>query len=160
MSRKKSFLRLIFGLGDRIKKLRANLSQEQFGKLIGVNQGTIHKYEKGRAYPSEETLKKIADCGGVTVEWLLHGEEAPAPGPRLQEYAPEVYEARPVDLDVEALAKIINAARYYLRRHRKTVSARFEAKLIADLYYYWQTEKIMPDDQVIRAYLPLAARRS
>lgn len=58
------------------------------------------------------------------------------------------------------MAKIIDAAREYLRRHRKTVSTRVEAILIADLYYYWQTEKIMPDDQVIRAYLPLAKRSS
>ena len=126
---------------------------------MGVRGNTVSRWEAGRL-SDLETLNKIANYGGVTVEWILKGEEPAAAkySIRTREHAPEVYEVRPADLDVEALAKIIDAARNYLRRHRKTVSARFEAKLIADLYYYWQTEKIMPDDQVIRAYLPLAKR--
>jgi transcriptional regulator with XRE-family HTH domain len=75
MSRKKSLVGLLFSLPGNIKKIRGDLSQAKFADLIGVNQGTVHKYEKGISSPSEETLKKIAYYGGVTVEWLLYGDK-------------------------------------------------------------------------------------
>jgi transcriptional regulator with XRE-family HTH domain len=156
LSRKKSSqLGKYLGIGDRIRKIRSALTQKEFGKLFGVVDSAISKWEKGKL-PDEETLKKLADYGGVTVEWLLKGEETPI----IQEHAPELYQAQPVELDVDVLTEIIAAARGYLRQHRQSLNDRSEARLIADLYYYWLTEKTMPDYQVIHAYLPLAKRPS
>ena len=158
MSRKKSYLSFFLsGFPERVREIRGSLTQEQLGKIIGVNQGTVYKYEKGAALPGDETLKKLADFGGVTVEWLLRGERPPAPA---REHAPETYEVRPAELDVPALAEIIALAREFLKRRREKLSDRQAARLLADLYWYWQTEKRLPDDHVLAAYLPLARREA
>lgn len=75
MSRKKSALGIFIGLPGRIKKIRGNLTQVEFAKVLEVSQGTVNKYEKGLILAGEESLKKIASYGGVTVEWLLYGDK-------------------------------------------------------------------------------------
>ena len=75
MSRKKSAqLGKLFNTGERIRKIRGKLTQEEFGKLFGVLGPAVSKWEDGRL-SDDETLKKIADYGGVTVEWLLYGDK-------------------------------------------------------------------------------------
>jgi transcriptional regulator with XRE-family HTH domain len=49
------------------------MTQAAFASVLGKTQGTVQKYEKGEILPEDETLKKIADYGGITVEWLLTG---------------------------------------------------------------------------------------
>lgn len=58
---------------EKIKKLRTEkgLSQDELGNLINVHGRHVWKYEKGKALPQAETLIKIADVFGVTVEYLL-----------------------------------------------------------------------------------------
>ena len=150
MSRKKSLTGFFPGLSGRLKEIRGGLTQAEFGKIIGVNQGTIWKYENGRV-PDVETLKKIANHGGVTVEWLLKGEEKGTPA-QTAEHAPETYEARPAYLDKDALEKIILLTRDFLRRHSDNISAAGEADLIARNYEYWLDNFKYPDDQVIAAH--------
>ena len=49
-------------LYKRIRQAReaAYLSQQQLGKAIGVSDKSVSAYEKGRAMPSIDKLKKIA----------------------------------------------------------------------------------------------------
>jgi len=63
-------------IGDRILfvRQRLKLNQVSFAKMIGVGQQSISFYEKGRTIPTLRTLKKIAEAGGVDVEWLKSGE--------------------------------------------------------------------------------------
>ena len=44
-----------------------SLSQEAFGKLIGVTAVSVASYEKGRRFPSKRVAKKIHDVFGVWV---------------------------------------------------------------------------------------------
>lgn len=157
MSRKKLDKLIFLGLPQRIKEIRGKLTQVEFAEKIGVTQGQVTNYEKGINKPGYEILNRIAILGEVAVGWLLKGEETAL---ATREHVPEIYQARPVELNVDVLTHIIAAARDYLRRHPQTLNDRNEAKLIADLYYYWLTEKLMPDQQVIHAYLPLAKRPS
>jgi len=60
-------------IGNRIKQVRGNATQERFAKRIGVKQNYVCRYEKGRV-PSPELLLKIAQFGNVTVDWLLTGK--------------------------------------------------------------------------------------
>ena len=36
-----------------------NLTNQQFGDMIGVNEATVRKYRKGSVLPSHEQMKKI-----------------------------------------------------------------------------------------------------
>jgi hypothetical protein len=64
---------------------------------------------------------------GVTVEWLLHGDQVAPPGeivvcraaPQLTEHAPESYDARPVaPLDFTMLIEVVAAVEDYFTLHR------------------------------------------
>lgn len=57
---------------QRIKKVRANqgMTQEQFGKMLGVSKTTIYEWERGLHYPDDNNLKKLADFMGLTPDEL------------------------------------------------------------------------------------------
>ncbi len=61
-------------LAERIKYLRENkkISQEELGKIIGVNKAAIQKYESGKVQNIKRTnIKKLADYFGVTPSFLM-----------------------------------------------------------------------------------------
>jgi transcriptional regulator with XRE-family HTH domain len=64
-------------LGQRLKQLRASksINQIQLAQELGVNQGTVGKWETDTRKPDVETLKRLADYFDVTMDYLL-GEEA------------------------------------------------------------------------------------
>lgn len=43
-------------------------------KATGVSQSTLSDWKKGRITPKSDSLKKIADYFGVTVDYILTGE--------------------------------------------------------------------------------------
>lgn len=60
-------------LGEKIKLLRKQkgLTQNELGKLCGMADSAIRRYESGRGNPKLETLKKIATNLDVSVDFLL-----------------------------------------------------------------------------------------
>jgi transcriptional regulator with XRE-family HTH domain len=140
----------------RLKKIRGNLSQEKFAKVLGVNQGTVCKYESGRL-PDAITLNKIAEYGGVTVEWLLHGDATEPPAAKIGELAPEIYDARPVaPLDFPKLIEVVDAVEDYYRTHRLKRRSIQKSRLIALVYEHCTENKERPDQILVERYLPLA----
>lgn len=60
-------------LADRIKSLRMQgETQSQFAQRLGTTQASISRYLNGRQ-PDRETLIKIAQQTGVSLDWLLTG---------------------------------------------------------------------------------------
>jgi transcriptional regulator with XRE-family HTH domain len=53
-------------VSEKIKRLRKklNLSQDRFGKKIGISGKTISAYEKGRCEPPLKILEKISNIYG------------------------------------------------------------------------------------------------
>ncbi len=62
-------------LGERINAIRLEkgYTMEDFGKLFNTSKGTVNNWEKGRNNPNRKNLKKIAEIGNVSVEFLLYG---------------------------------------------------------------------------------------
>ncbi len=60
-------------LGKRLREERekAALTQEDLGKIVNVSDKTISAYENDAADPSTETLSKLADCLGLSTDYLL-----------------------------------------------------------------------------------------
>ena len=58
---------------NNIRALRkaAGMIMKQLGNLMGVSESTISLYENGKAEPDIAMLRKIADCFGVTIDYLL-----------------------------------------------------------------------------------------
>jgi len=66
-------------LGDRLKKLRGNISQEEVAESIGISRARYSHYETERSQPDFETLKNLSDYFGVTIDYLVTGENGQAP---------------------------------------------------------------------------------
>ncbi|WP_143448956.1 helix-turn-helix domain-containing protein [Limosilactobacillus reuteri] len=67
-------------LGQRIKaiRLRLGLTMEEFIERIDNKpgrgrSGTVNNWETGKNAPNKQRLKKIAELGGVSVEYLING---------------------------------------------------------------------------------------
>lgn len=61
---------------NRIKELRKylNLNQTEFGKKIGIKQGTVAGYETGVRMPLDVVINSICRVFGVNEVWLRTGE--------------------------------------------------------------------------------------
>lgn len=63
-------------IGKRIKSLRISrgLSMEKLAEASGVAKGNISGYESGKYYPSAQNIISIANCFGVSTDWILKGD--------------------------------------------------------------------------------------
>lgn len=64
---------------ERLYTLRKErgLSQEDLANEVGVSRQAVQKWESGAAQPSLDKLTALAKYFGVTLDWLVNGEEAP-----------------------------------------------------------------------------------
>ena len=74
--------------GERLKALRKErgYSQEDVAKMLGIGRTTYLKYESGENKPSRK-LKELASLFGVTTDYLLGRDSAPAARPAASESA-------------------------------------------------------------------------
>ncbi|MFX4303053.1 helix-turn-helix domain-containing protein [Alicyclobacillus tolerans] len=65
-------------LGERIAKLRKELKMSQYAlaERLGMSRGKLANYEQGQRQPDYDTLKKIADFFGVSIDYLITGEDS------------------------------------------------------------------------------------
>ena len=63
-------------MNKRIKELRRQLglSQEEFGKRIGIGKSAVSKLENGENEPSEQTILSICREFRVNYFWLTEGK--------------------------------------------------------------------------------------
>lgn len=63
---------------NRLRELRKEkgLTTTELGEIIGCSNPTITNYERGYRKPDPETLLKLADYFGVSVDYLLGRDEA------------------------------------------------------------------------------------
>ncbi|QYY44724.1 helix-turn-helix domain-containing protein (plasmid) [Aneurinibacillus thermoaerophilus] len=64
-------------LGKRLKELRGKRTQEEIAKQIGLSRARYSHYENERSQPDHETLQKIADFHGVSIDYLLGRTDTP-----------------------------------------------------------------------------------
>jgi transcriptional regulator with XRE-family HTH domain len=63
-------------VGRRVRELRGfEIAQAEFARELGISQGQLSRYEKGRSEIGAEVLLRLARRSGRTVEWLLTGRD-------------------------------------------------------------------------------------
>ena len=86
-------------IGERIKELRKKnrYTQKEIGEMCGVSDISVYKWETDRTEPNIDTLCKLADIFGVSLDYLLGRtteheikKEAPPAMARATEIAPTV----------------------------------------------------------------------
>ena len=64
-------------IGERLRLIRSSMSQDEFGKMLGVYKGTVANYEKGARTPDTDHINKILQhFTDINPVWLLTGEGA------------------------------------------------------------------------------------
>ena len=67
----------------QLARKRANLTQADVARALGVTPQAVSQWERGEAVPEHDKLVPLAKLYGVTVAWLLgEGELPPDEGPR------------------------------------------------------------------------------
>ena len=63
--------------GERILSVRKRLkwSQDELAKKVGTSAPIIGRYERNEIKPAIDTAKAIADALGVTIDFLLGGDD-------------------------------------------------------------------------------------
>lgn len=59
------------------------LKNADIARLTGISNMTLSDWKNGKSTPKQDKLKKIADYFGVSVEYLMTGEEKKIPNPLL-----------------------------------------------------------------------------
>ncbi|XEC93645.1 helix-turn-helix domain-containing protein [Paenibacillus tarimensis] len=74
-------------IGERLRALRKanNMTQEQLAKIINSAKSTVSQYENNINEPDIETIMKLADCFGVSVDHLLGRDVYANSGSRTEE---------------------------------------------------------------------------
>jgi DNA-binding transcriptional regulator YiaG len=63
-------------IGRRIREIRGfDLTQSEFGKILGIGQTQLSKYEMGQSAPTMEMLLKLKAYSGKSIDWIVTGEE-------------------------------------------------------------------------------------
>jgi transcriptional regulator with XRE-family HTH domain len=63
-------------IGARIRQLRGALSQQEFGRRLGITREHVSRIESG-AQPGTDVLRRLAEVTGVSLDFLVLGA-APA----------------------------------------------------------------------------------
>ena len=133
-------------ISARIRQVRGKLKKAEFADALGISRPNLSRYESGRKPPAD-VLQKIADYGGVTVKWLLSGEEE---GGSLEKRRP----ARPCEVQEFLLVQVLLAVEEYMEKYKETYPPKYWARLIAALYNYCAREDEPPRPSPVAPVLP------
>ena len=61
-------------IGARIRELRATMFQEDLAAYLGISQGQLSKIERGMMGPTVETLARLSERFGKSIDWIVRGE--------------------------------------------------------------------------------------
>lgn len=66
-------------IGHRIREIRGfDVTQAEFGRMLGIGQTQLSRYELGLNLPTSEILIKLKTYSGKSIDWILTGEEQKA----------------------------------------------------------------------------------
>ena len=64
------------GIGRRIREIRGfDLTQAEFGRILGIGQTQLSRYELGQSVPTADVLLKLKAYSGKSIDWIVTGEE-------------------------------------------------------------------------------------
>lgn len=88
-------------VGNYIKELRISrgLSQEELGKIVGVQRAAVQKWEAGKVYNlKRETILKLAEYFGVThASFFSEKENSPSELTKEEKALLELFRSIPAD---------------------------------------------------------------
>lgn len=71
----------LLAVGKRIRKLRDQITQEEFARSLRISQAQLSKYELGQSAVPLGVLITLAKTFGKTIDWILTGKNGAIRGP-------------------------------------------------------------------------------
>lgn len=68
------FSKQVFAKNIRLLRADAGMTREQLAEKAGVSVYTIHSYENAARMPTIQTVKRIADVFGMSIDRLVSSE--------------------------------------------------------------------------------------
>jgi transcriptional regulator with XRE-family HTH domain len=66
-------------IGRRIREIRGfDLTQGDFGRMLGIGQTQLSKYELGQSVPTVQILLRLKAYSRKSIDWILTGEKPQA----------------------------------------------------------------------------------
>ena len=63
-------------IGRRVREIRGfDLTQHEFGRILGITQAQLSKYERGAHIPTADILLKLKAFSGKSTDWILTGQD-------------------------------------------------------------------------------------
>ncbi len=114
------------GIGENISSVRksAGMTQEKLAEAMMVTPQAVSKWETDASYPDIDTVNRMAKLFGVTVDYLLNGNQEQ---PVLKEAAPEDVGKRIVVININTSGNNIN-----LKIPVKAVRTLADSQLVKD----------------------------
>lgn len=66
---------MTLSIGDRIRQIRGKKSRADFAAELDIHPQTLYMYEKGKRVVDVDLLQQICLKYGVSVEWLVFGDD-------------------------------------------------------------------------------------
>lgn len=63
-------------VGARVAHLRGRRSVRSFARAVGLNHSALISMERGSTLPRADTLLRISELEGVTIDWIMRGNAA------------------------------------------------------------------------------------
>lgn len=73
-----SEVEIFFEAGQRIAKLRGNLTQAGFAQRLGVSRSSVEGWEAGKRLPDGSSLLRMREAFGADINVLLNGKQGGA----------------------------------------------------------------------------------
>lgn len=61
-------------ISDRIRQIMGSMSQDEFGKSVGVTAQAVNQWLVGKTMPTPQRMKLICDKYGHDLNWLMTGQ--------------------------------------------------------------------------------------
>jgi len=88
-------------------------------KETGVTQSTLSDWKRGRSTPKTDNMKKIADYFGVTVDYLMTGEDAKVTTPEVSRIETLAAHFEGEEITDEEMEEIMNYVKFVKSRRKK-----------------------------------------
>ncbi|MCU0430891.1 MAG: helix-turn-helix domain-containing protein [Cytophagaceae bacterium] len=97
-------------LADRMKLLRTKRgsTQKELSYFLKMDRSNVANYENGKRVPTIDTVIKIANFYGVSVNYLLLGEESQEATPYMQQINSLLHSLLEKDKKIQELANTLS----------------------------------------------------
>lgn len=128
------------GFHERLKQLVGSEEPFAWAKRIGIPSGTFARIWNGRSIPKAPHLARIRRATGVSLDWLLTGDDVTG-GPGAGAGAAAQKAERqpspptgPIPLDAELLARLMDGVARVYKDANARISSADQARVVAPLY--------------------------